>query len=156
MWYHDQKGAWLTPMGPSDPNAAKRNSDAVAIPKELTEGALAKRAQEILQQSGPDKTVVNIALDRKSSDKVVYHNGVQGGVKLALQRMPEVPGLTVKLDQAELGAGQNGTIQIEYVPPAGGAGAAIQNTSITLQLLVEPFNRLVPIRVNLAAAGAAK
>ncbi|MBZ5632808.1 MAG: hypothetical protein LAO55_06715 [Acidobacteriia bacterium] len=154
VWYSETKTVWGTPMGPplGGPEAiaaaALKNTDkgVVELPK-LDEKTMAAAAQEITQRISVDKKEVTLAADKPSEDKVVFHNGMNGGVQLELTGF-EVPGLTAKLEQTIMKPAGNVAVVFHYEPgaPAG------PRDPVNIQLTVQPLNQIFTIRVNFAAS----
>lgn len=152
VWTHDLKAdAWLTPMGPSNVELIRRNADGTVsgIPQQITPQSAAAAAQKILQQTGVNKTVVSLAADKPSSDKVVFHNSAQGSIHLELS-VTSFPGFTAKLDKTDLNFGEDAVIQVSYNPPTEGLGS--QKALPVIRLSVTPFNQIHEIRVQIGAS----
>jgi hypothetical protein len=146
--YHEEPRQLLIPMGPSaigaNAPASKPSSDGQKLPNVSPE-AIAAAARNILQQSSVDKSEVLLSTDKASTDQVVFHNGFQGGVKVALESMPNVAGLHAEVEKADVNAGQNTMVKIRY-EPAG----KIPDAPVVLRLLVEPFHQVFTITVKFA------
>jgi hypothetical protein len=80
----------------------------------------------------------------RSSDQVTITNGLPGQVDLKVQ-VPEVPGLTSKLEPTSLSAGQSAVLRLDYNPPS-----AAPTQPVTLLILIDPLGRKIPIRVLFA------
>jgi hypothetical protein len=152
VWTHEIKqDTWLTPMGASNVELVKRNSDGSVggVPHGITQDSVAAAAQKILQQTGLDKSEVSLSPNKSSAERVVFHNGAQGAVHLELSAT-ELPGFTAKLEKTELNFGEEAVIQISYNPPAQAAGATpAQNLSPSVRLNVTPFNQVYEIKVRI-------
>src|SRR5258708_273226 len=73
VWFYDLKGRWLTPMGPSNIEAPKRNADGtIELPKNFSQEVIAARARALLEQSGIDKRFVILEVEKSSSDRVIF------------------------------------------------------------------------------------
>jgi len=154
VWYNESKVSLGNPMAvglPPPPTAAAAppsNNDNNGLPKNFDEKTIAAEAQNILQQVGVDKKEVRLAIDKPSDDKVVFHNGMPGSVQVEVN-VPNVPGLTVKLEKFAVTA--NGDVQVlfHYEP-----GKTVERRNpITAQVIVQPLNQVFPIRVNFYAEG---
>jgi hypothetical protein len=146
VWTHDiGPHAWLTPMGPSDVQVIQKKADGTvtSIPHGITQEMVEAAAKKIVQQAGLDKSAVTLAPDKPSSDKVTFHNGAPGSIHIELQS-PRIAGFTVKLDKADLNAGEDAVIQVSYAP----AQDAPIPASSSIQLTVIPFNQNFGIGVN--------
>src|SRR5262249_43377091 len=97
VWYHDTKGEWITPMGPSNVTLSKNPDGSVNLPKNLGAEVIAAAANAILTRSGLDKGVVVIDPTKISQDQVVFTNAVQGSVQISLAGVPDIPGLQIKI-----------------------------------------------------------
>jgi hypothetical protein len=148
VWSHERTNSdWLTPMGPSNIELVKRNADGTVsgVPHNITQDMVDAAGKKILQQSGLDKSSITLAADKPSSDKVLFHNGAQGSIHLEVQT-PQLPGLTIKLDKADLNFGEDAVVQVSYAPPSSDAAPK----PVSIELLVVPFNQPYKIAVNFA------
>ncbi len=143
VWYYNPATEWLTPMGPSDRSAIQAPIPMAA--PQLDAGHIASAAQNILKQSSIDKNVVNLALDKPSSDQVVFHNGQPGAVKLVLQGSTSIPGFSAAFDKPNLGANENAILKIQYQPDDKQAAPPAQ---VNLRFLVEPLNEPFGVTVK--------
>lgn len=139
----------LVPSTPKNPQPPTVNSADIGFPKDFDEKSITAAAQGIFQQLGVDKNEVTLATNKSSEDRVVFHNGLSGGVQLELN-VPEVPGFTVKMEQAMVKAGADVPVVFRYEP--GNAGT--RREPVTVQLLAQPLNQIFTIRVSFSAAGA--
>jgi hypothetical protein len=149
VWTNETpKDAWVTPMGSSDVSLLKKNADGSVsgLPPKLSQDAIMGAARKILQQSGVDKSEITLAADKASSEKVVFHNGAQGAVHLELHAS-QLPGLTAKLDKADVNFGEEATLQVSYEPPADN-GVVPNAASVYLVLI--PFDQRFEVKVNFA------
>jgi hypothetical protein len=145
VWYHDTKGAWLTPMGPSNIQPPTKNADGtVTLPKNISADAVAAAAKTILSQSSLSKSEVFLDPGKASEDQVTFTNGVQGSVRLSLEGIPDVPGFTAKLDRTEIGGGDQVRLSLAYKPPRDAAAPE----PFILQVVTEPLNQAYPVKVN--------
>jgi hypothetical protein len=152
-----EKGKWVwsnetrpdqpvTPMGPSDVQLIHRQPDGTVagLPPQITNEILNAAKQKILGQSSIDKREITLSTSQASSDKVTFHNGQQGAIRLQLSPAP-IPGLTVQLDKTDLNAGDDAALQISYDPRSGQAAAG---KSALIRLIVVPFNQIYDVKVN--------
>ena len=155
-----EKGKWVwsnqprpdqpvTPMGPSDVQLIQRQPDGTVtgLPPKITDAILNAAGQKILDPSSigsVDKREITLSASRASSDKVVFHNGQQGSIRLELSPAP-ISGLTVQLDKTDLNAGDTAALQVSYDPRSGKAAAG---RSALIRLTVIPFNQTYDVNVN--------
>jgi hypothetical protein len=155
-----EKGNWVwsneprpdqpvTPMGPSDIELIQRQKDGTVtgLPPKITDEVLNAAKQKILDPSnigGIDKREITLSASQASSDKVVFHNGPMGAIRLELSPAP-IPGLTAQLDKTDLNAGDNAALQISYDPRSGQATAG---KSASIRLTVVPFNQIYDVAVK--------
>jgi hypothetical protein len=152
-----EKGKWVwsneprpdqpvTPMGPSDVQLIHRQPDGTVagLPAHITDEVLNAAKQKILGQSSVDKREVTLSASQASSDKVTFHNGQQGSIRLELSSAP-VAGLTVQLDKSDLNAGDDAALRISYDPRSGQAAAG---KSALIRLMVVPFNQVYDVTVS--------
>ncbi len=152
-WYEHDRPAWITAMGPSDRDKLKPQTPAVGSSsapgsaQDLSPQAMAARANQILQQSSVDKSELTLPLDKPSTERVVFHNGQQGSIKLALADGAKPAGLAAELDKTDVNANENAVVTIRYQPAADLAAGAVP-ANFTLRLMMEPFSVQFPITVK--------
>src|SRR5579862_6641688 len=145
-WYRDAGAETsLTPMGPSDPKAIGPSTGGM-VPRDFSQGAMDKRAQEVLKQSKVSKTEVTLAASHPSSEQVVFHNGQPGSVLLSVDISPKVEGFSAVLDRTNVNAGEDVGLKIHY-NPSGKEGAP---SPVTVRVIVAPFNQAFPVTVKFA------
>jgi hypothetical protein len=86
-----------------------------------------------------------VELGARKSDQVVLRNSLPGTITLSLEA-PETPGLEMKLDRTEVAANGAARILFTYDPAAAGAKGA---QTVTLNVVVQPTNQIIPIQVTL-------
>ena len=146
VWYRDPTKIRLTPMGDSNIEPPKKNSDGtVNIPKNLNDDLLASVTRSILAQSAIDKHEVVLLAEGTSADRVMFSNGAQGVVVLELAGVPEIPGFQARLEKTEVAAGQQTQLMLYYQAPAGSEPQA----PFTLEIRTQPFNQVYPVKVYL-------
>jgi hypothetical protein len=147
VYHHDPAGDLATPMGGTRPAANDPSSAPAGIPKDLSDTALLAVGKSILGQSRVDKSDVTLATDRVSESQVVFHNGMPGPVQLTVRTSAEIPGLSAKLEKAQVNGSGDATLVLRYEPPS--APAALLRT--TVQLAVAPTGQVFDIVVKLAS-----
>jgi hypothetical protein len=93
-----------------------------------------------------------ITLGPPESGQVVLQNSLPGPIGLALEA-PEVAGLEVKLDHAQVGPSGSARVLFTYHPAPGGsqtAGGA--RREVVVNVVVQPTSQVIPIRVTLGPA----
>lgn len=149
VWYHDLKGAWLTPMGPSNVEPPKRNADGtIEIPKNLNADVIAAAARSILSGSSIDKNQVRLNVEKASSDKVIFTNGAQGAIRVSLGPMRQIPGFTAALDKYDVSGGEKIGLTLSYDPPEN----AEKPEPVVVRILTEPLNQAYEISVRFLTA----
>jgi hypothetical protein len=139
---------WVTPMGPSQ--GFRKPDGSTPIPKKLDEATINQEASRLLHLTGVDKDAVTLRTDVASSAKVVFHNGAQGSVSVALEHLPKAPpGLEVKLSKSDLNADQDAVVEVVY-DPAKAEGQA-PPTGFYFALDVAPFDQRIVVQVLFAA-----
>jgi len=150
VWYKVASKTPDTPFGPGAlPSAlgiAPTASADPALPKDFNDKTIADAARSILQQVSVDKNEVTLASDKVSEAKVVLHNGMTGSVQAEVS-VPQIPGLTAKLEQSIVRAAGNVTLLLRYEPGGQRAPSAPAN----VQLTVQPLDQVFVIRVNFAS-----
>jgi hypothetical protein len=155
-----EKGKWVwsnqprpdqpvTPMGPSDVQMIQRQPDGTVtgLPARITDEVLNAAKKKILDPSSIgsiDKPEITLSASQASSDKVVFHNGQQGAIRLQLSFAP-ISGLTAQLDKTDLNAGDDAALHISYDPRSGQAATG---NSALIRLMVVPFNQIYDVKVN--------
>ncbi len=139
---------WVTPMGPSA-DLAEAGKAAASEKKKINDGTMAAEAQRILQDSGIVTDVtpkeVTLALDKPSSAKVTFRNGVPGSVALSLLGLPkDIPGFSATLEKTNVSSGDSSSVELRFDPAAGQP----QTQSITIHVIVAPFDMEFPVKVN--------
>src|SRR5215471_6994431 len=77
VWTHQRDpNLWDTPMGPANIELVKQNAKGAVtgIPRNITQEAVNAAAKQIMQQGGFNKSEVTLAVDKPSSERVVFHN----------------------------------------------------------------------------------
>ena len=93
-----------------------------------------------------------ITLGPPERGQVVLQNSLPGPIGLALEA-PEVAGLEVKLDHAQVGPSGSARVLFTYHPAPGGsqtAGGA--RREVVVNVVVQPTSQVIPIRVTLGPA----
>jgi hypothetical protein len=140
---------WVTPMGPSQ--GFRKPDGATPIPKKLDDATINSEANRVLHLTGIDKDNVILRPDVASSGKVVFHNGAQGSVSVALERLPKSPpGMDVKLNVNDLNAGQDAIVEIAYDPTKAEGQRPPSDFFVALD--VAPFDQRLVIQVVFEAA----
>jgi hypothetical protein len=148
VWYHELKsGDVLTPMGPSRivPGLNDQNTKP-RIPDHIDDAAVANAAQSIVKHVTVDKQGVSLA---SGKDQVVIHNGTPGYVLLTWATLPDLPGFSATFDKTQLGPNQDGVLRFEYKP-----GDEEPHAPFPVRIVVEPFNQVFAVMVNLKDAPA--
>lgn len=145
VWSQSEAPQVQLPMGPSAVPPKANASGAPKLPN-VSQGAIAAAARNILQQSSIDKAQVVLATDKPSSDQVVFHNGFPGSVRVVLDAGAKLPGLKAELNKTELNAGENAVLKVSYQPPDKDP-----RPPLTLRLTVAPFNQVFTIAVSFGA-----
>ena len=138
---------------PSTRSGANRRacSPSTRYRKSLDEKTIAAAAQSILQEVSVDKKEITLDAGKVSEGKVIFHNGMTGSVQLELAS-PGVPGLTVTTAQSIVRAGTDMPVLFHYEP----VDQSRSREPITVQITVQPLNRVFVIRVNFASAAPLK
>jgi hypothetical protein len=150
VWYNKPiPNTWVTAMGPSDVTLVARapNGTVIGLPDKIDQSVVDAAGAKIIQQSGLDKSIVTLSAGHTSSDTVVFHNGAQGSVRLELGIVPKIPGLSVKLDKADVNLGENVAVHFKYDPDPN-PDADPPPLNATIPLTVAPFNQQLLVQVN--------
>jgi hypothetical protein len=166
VWFLDVKGLWATPMGASNfaaTQAAQQknvvNADLVYqkpdgtidLPADFSSPQnLAAQSAAILQKSGIDKTEVSLTFGVPAKQQITFHNGMNGAVMVELLGAPSgIPGLQVILEKQNVGAREDSAIRFQYDPPANEPVPDFATRSYTLNLLMQPFNQIFPVKLTI-------
>lgn len=105
-------------------------------------GAIIKNPTAILTQIKISKRSMLLKGHEKSEDTLTVTNNAPGPISLSFQS-ETTPGLSWKIDKADIAQGQTATLTLTYSPPDKRAKAALQGT-----LSIEPFGQTVQIPVE--------
>jgi hypothetical protein len=148
VWFYKDNNPWVTAMGPSNAELITKATDGtVVVPKVINQDTADAAASKILQQSDVDKRIVSLSVDKASSDKVVFHNGVNGQVIVELTELPTMPGLSIKLDKTALNFGQDAVVEVSYEPPTD-TDSTFAAPARPFAIAVHPFEQMFWIRID--------
>ncbi len=147
-WHVNQADLKPTPMSngpnPTPVQAPELVPDATPKLPDLSPEALKDRANQILKQSGVDKPNLFLGRTKESTERVTFHNGQAGGVRVYLDPGPPIEGFTAKISKTDLAAGEDAIITLHFTPgkepPPG----------VAVRLTVEPLGQIFPIVVKFA------
>lgn len=143
VWYIDPTLFSVIPV--SD---AEKTKPPPGLPPGLEHPeAVAALGQSILRGGGSkiDKRTVSFKWGQAGEDQVVFLNEYPIA-QLELVWSKDVPGLSVTLDKAEVGSGENGVVRFRYSPPVGFDPSKAVDRTITVNLVVEPFSQVIRIQ----------
>jgi hypothetical protein len=147
VWYVKMTLECPTPMS-CDPHGkpwaqqqAQAADNAIPLPK-LDQKSMDDAAKKILTQSTLDKPNIAFTAGVASSERVVFHNGAQGGVKVYVEQ-PEVPGLTATIEKNDVLANEDVAINLHWQP-----GKGDPPLGLTVKVDVEPFGQVFPIAIR--------
>jgi hypothetical protein len=153
-WTYNPAEVSITPMGGANPPPADKGSAAVK-PKDTSPEAIRKAGMSVLEEQtmGLDKSSVTMSADQASSIQVVFTNGADGEIEIALDG-PVVRGLTTKLDKAIVPARGTATLTLRYDPSdkSGPKDVWEPKGSILFRIMAAPFRREFPLYVQFTAA----
>lgn len=162
VWYVETKEVSTTPMGFSDilgTAAASKNPSAALfelnpdgtpkIPADFSSPErLMAQTQKILKQSALDKSEVVLTFGKAATDKFTFENSFTGDVLLELAGAPNLPGLKVFVEKPNLRAQEAGIVRVQYEPPSADAKDFPETQTFNLNLVLEPFNQIFPLKVT--------
>ena len=147
----------VTPMGgknPPLPGATTEPRTAGVIPKNSSPEATRVAGMSVLkdQAMGLDKSTVTFAVDQASSAQVVFTNGADGEIQIALDG-PVVRGLTAKLDKTTVPGHGTAVLSLHYDPSdkTGPKDVWEPKGSILFRIFAAPFDRLFPLYVQFSS-----
>ena len=117
-WTYHQDDYSITPAGgPNPPAPTAEERSAMVKPKNTSPEAVKAAGLEVLsqQQMGLDKFSITMSADQASSGEVVFTNGADGEVQIALDG-PVVRGLTAKLDKTTVPGHGKAVLSLRYDP----------------------------------------
>ncbi len=143
-WYVDPDAGRISPFGKmksgdgagSDPGALLRKGPTVP---------------SLWQQVQADQRIITLNPKRNSTGQVTITNQMPGSVTLGLE-FPQVPGLELKLDRAELKAGQSAILSARSEAGIRLPQAVAPNSAITIRVVVQPTNQTIPVQVVFSPA----
>jgi hypothetical protein len=152
-WYYHPADYSLTPMGGKNPAPAAAGTAGV-IPKNSSPEATRSAGTTVLQQQsmGVDKSTVTFVADQPASTDVVFTNGADGDIQIALDG-PVVRGLTAKLDKMTVPGHGTAVLSLRYDPSdkAGAKDVWEPKGSILFRIYAAPFDRIFPVHVQFTA-----
>ncbi len=127
--YFDTVAGKPTPFGPmkAGPNQTKGLS-----PEEMI-----KNPEVIFNQIKVEKDQVLLKSYAKSEDSIRVVNGMPGGISVLFVPDQVIPGFTYKVEQQDIGSGQETKVRFQYDP---GKDLAAKPT-ITGRIRIEPFSK---------------
>jgi len=155
-WYYDPADYNITPMGGKNPppatGTAEPRSGAVK-PKNSSPEATREAGISVLEQQtmGLDKATLTFSADQPSSDQVVFTNGADGDIQIALDG-PVVRGLTVKLDKTTVPGHGTAVLSMRYDPSdkSGPKDLWEPKGTIPFRIFAAPFGRMFALNVQFA------
>jgi hypothetical protein len=144
----------LTPMSVKNPPPAGATAEprtAGVIPKNSSPEATRAAGMSVLQQQtmGLDKSNITFVADQASSAQVVFTNGADGDIIIALDG-PVVRGLKAKLDKTTVPGRGTATLSLQYDPSdkTGPKDVWEPKGNIPFRIFASPFDRIFPVSVQ--------
>jgi hypothetical protein len=154
-WTYNPADVSITPMGGANPPRATETGTAAVKPKDVSPEAIRIAGLSVLEQQtmGLDKSSVTMSVDQASSIQVVFTNGADGEIQIALDG-PVVRGLTTKLDKTTVPGHGTATLTLHYDPSDKSSPKDVWEPkgSIPFRIFAAPFNRVFPLYVEFTAA----
>jgi len=152
-WYYNPADFAVTPMGGKNPPAvtAAEQRAAAMVPKDGSPEAVRKAGLAVLDQQvmGLDKSQVTFSVDQASSVQLVFTNGADNEIQVALDG-PAVRGLKSKLDKMMVPGHGTAVLSLDYNPAdkTGGKDVWEPKGNIVFRIFASPFDRIFPINVQ--------
>jgi hypothetical protein len=152
-WTYHPEDTCLTPMCGKTPPAATAEDRAAAAkrPKDTSPEAIRSAGLAVLEQQpmGLDKGTVTMNVDEASSAEVVFTNGADGDISIALDG-PVVRGLKAKLDKTTVPGHGKAVLSLVYDPSdkSGPKDVWEPKGNIPFRIIAAPFNRIFPVNVQ--------
>jgi hypothetical protein len=155
-WTYHEEDNCLTPMcGKAPPPATAETRSAARALKNTSPEAVRAAGLSVLEEQpmGLDKSIVTMSADQASSIQLVFTNGADGEIEIALDG-PVVRGLTAKLDKTMVPAHGTATLTLRYDPSdtSGPKDTWEPKGSIPFRIFAAPFKRVFPLYVQFTAA----
>lgn len=156
-WYYHPEDFPVTPMGGKNPPVPteRETRSAAVIPKNSSPEAMRAAGSEVLKQQvmGVDKSTVTFSADQPSSTEVVFTNGADGEIQIALDG-PVVRGLTAKLDKTIVPGHGTAILSLRYDPSdkSGAKDIYEPKGNIHFRIFAQPFERIYPVNVQFIAS----
>jgi len=141
-----ENGKWMwyfTPVG-----NPLQELTGLALPKDASPAAVAAARSNITAATSLDKQSLTFTRGNAAAERVVFHNGNRGPVKLVADVIGNPQEFAVEPLSASIGADQDFTVKVSYTPVEGPSVPA------KVRLTVEPFQREFLIPVTFASASA--
>ncbi len=157
-WTYNPADFPLTPMSTANPPPAPEGAEpktAGVIPKNSSPAATREAGMAVLKQEsmGVDKSNVIFNVGQPSSAQVVFTNGAQGEIEIALDG-PVVRGLKTKLDKKLVPANGTAVLTLDYDPSdkSGPKDVWEPKGTIHFRIFVAPFDRMFAVNVQFVDA----
>jgi hypothetical protein len=155
-WTYNAEDYPITPMGDKNPPlvAGTEPRTAAVIPKNSSPEAMRAAGAAVLehQAMGVDPGTVTFSADQASSSQVVFTNGADGEIQIALDG-PVVRGLTVKLDKTTVPGHGTAMLSLHYDPSdkTGPKDVWEPKGNVPFRIFVSPFSRIFAVNVQFTA-----
>ena len=151
FWYRVRETEIRTPFGVSKipPDIDPDTSDSS---KPIIPGNPLAMAQSILQSVKISKSEIRLDSTKANEDSVEVFNGMPGSISLSVDKTGQ-SALIVKLEKAELKAGEKTRVVFRYDPDdpviaCGDCAKRVQGT-IVAQLRIQPTGQVFPISISI-------
>lgn len=150
-WYYHPEDFSVTPMGGSNPPPATGEARTAGVkPKNTSPEAMKAAGMAVLEQQpmGLDKGTITMSADQASSATVVFTNGADGEIQIALDG-PVVRGLKAKLDKMMVPGHGTAVLTFNYNPTdkSGPKDVWEPKGMIPFRIIAAPFDRIFPVNI---------
>jgi hypothetical protein len=152
-WTYHPEDTCLTPMcGKTPPAATPEERAATAKPlKDTSPAGIRAAGVAVLEQQpmGLDKDTVTMSVDQPGSAQVVFTNGADNDILIALDG-PVVRGMKAKLDKQTIPGHGKAVVSFVYDPSdkTGPKDVWEPKGTIPFRIIAAPFNRIFPINIR--------
>ena len=152
FWFHIKETETKTPWGIS--RATPENSSGPAkMPNIPTDPRAA--AMDILNKVAVDKTDLRLKSFELSKGEVHITNAMPGSISINVDRVP-LPGVSSKVDHADLETGQKATITFTYDPKDPAIACETCSTKaglpvVTANIRIVPTGQVFPVQISFEA-----
>lgn len=152
-WTYNPADYPITPMGGVNPPAATglEPRNPAVVPKDSSPEAMRAAGVAVLKQQemGLNKSTVTFTVDQPSSTELVFTNGADGEITIALDG-PVVRGLKTRLDKTTVPGHGTAVLSLQYDPSdkSGPKDVWEPKGVVPFRIFASPFDRIFAVSVQ--------